>query len=309
MLVLLSAYLLGIQQSYWVLFGAITITKLHAGVSFHRGKQRVYGTIVGVAISVLLAAWLLHEPWGLGLIIPLCIFGAVYYFIEYAVCIVFITILFVLTIAISTHEPIYDGLARIFDTFLGVSLAVIVISYLWPSHATKAVERDFQSYFSQVQALFLSFTQAFLGTGVSLEEKNKKMKSLEEIYLRIKENIAFVEYECDKKINFQEKTKNIFLKLSCLYSALNTLGSLATANVTIVSGGELHQHLVIFIDKIQNNSSVILLNEIQKMVDYLQHTAIKLEQEQQWIIGAFIQTVCDVTDEIKCVRQASHHFY
>ena len=45
------------------------------------------------------------------------------------------------------------------------------------------------------------------------------------------------------------------------------------------------------------------------MVDYLQHTAIKLEQEQQWIIGAFIQTVCDVTDEIKCVRQASHHFY
>lgn len=309
LLALLSAYLLNIQESYWVLFGAIAVTKLHAGISFYRGKQRVYGTIIGVGVSVLLTALLMHWPWGLVIIIPFCIFGASYYFSKYTVCIVFITVIFVSIIALSTHNPIHYGVARIFDTLLGVSLAVMVTSYFWPNYATKAVEMDFQRYFLQVEKLFSSFTQAFIGNNFSLEEKSKGMQALDEIYEKLKENSGFVEYEFDESSHFQEQASSVFCQMRHLYSLINLLGNLAIENALFTPNKVLYQLLVTFIDKAQKNSSVELSNEIQQLFDYLQHTAGTIEQEQRGIIGAFVQAVSDVTNEMWSARQVSQDFF
>lgn len=132
LLALFTAYILDIQQGYWVLFGAIAVTKLHVEASLRRVKERMYGTLLGVAISLLLALCLLHWPLGIAIIIPLCVFGAVYYFPYYAIAVIFITILFVLTFGVISQQPITYGLARIVDTSIGVALALMISFFLWP---------------------------------------------------------------------------------------------------------------------------------------------------------------------------------
>ncbi|MES2203600.1 MAG: FUSC family protein, partial [Pseudomonadota bacterium] len=201
LLALVSAYFLDIQQSYWVLFGAMTVTKLHVGASFHRGKQRIYGTLLGVIISVLLALYLLHWPLGIALIMPICIFGAVYYFPYYSVCVVFITILFVLTFGVASHHPIHYGVARILDTALGVAIAVIISLYVWPNRMSQVLEREFQTYISQVTQLFTKFTHAFLSETLLLEEKNTDLKMLENTLSKLKEEMTLIEHEPGKKAN------------------------------------------------------------------------------------------------------------
>ena len=303
LLALVSAYFLDIQQSYWVLFGAMTVTKLHVGASFHRGKQRIYGTLLGVIISVLLALCLLHWPLGVALLIPICIFGAVYYFPYYSVCVIFITVLFVLTFGVISHHPIHYGIARILDTALGVAIAVIISLYVWPNRMSHVLEREFQAYLSQVEQSFSLFSNAFINQALSVEEKNNVLKTLEDTLLKLKEGLALIEHEPGKKASIYKKTGSSLLRFEHLYSLIHTLGSLATENVTIVPDEELHRLLVIFIDKAQNNSSLLLSDESQKIFNYLQHTTVKVEQEQQRIIGAFVQTVRDIVDEMKSARQ------
>lgn len=138
LLVLVVAHILHIRNNYWVLFGAITVTKLKTDASLQRSKQRIYGTLIGVGISLLMALCLLHWPLGITIIIPLCIFGAVYYLPHYAIAMIFITVLFVLTFGVAAHNPVYYGIARIMDTALGVALA-LTISYLWPYKETKKI--------------------------------------------------------------------------------------------------------------------------------------------------------------------------
>ncbi|MES2203599.1 MAG: hypothetical protein V4496_00100, partial [Pseudomonadota bacterium] len=108
-----------------------------------------------------------------------------------------------------------------------------------------------------------------------------------------------------------KQADNTALKFNCLYSAINTLGSIATENVMITPGGELYQLLLAFINKAQQNFSMVATDEMHRIFDYLQNTPIKAEQELRWIIGAFIQTVCDVVDEIKHVEliTTSHVFH
>jgi uncharacterized membrane protein YccC len=137
LLSLIVAQLLHIQYAYWILFGAVTVIKLQTDVSLRRGTERIYGTLLGVGISLLLALCLLHWPLGIAIIIPLCIFGAVYYLPYYSLGMMFITILFVLTFGITTHDPIHYGMARIMDTSIGVVLALAVSYMLWPYKAAK----------------------------------------------------------------------------------------------------------------------------------------------------------------------------
>ncbi len=132
LLALIVSSLFHISHSYWVLFGSTTVLKLQVEASLRRGGERIYGTLVGVGISLLLALCLLHWPLGIIIVIPICIFGAVYYFFYYVIAMIFVTILFVLTFGVISQQPIEYGLARIADTALGVILALLVSASLWP---------------------------------------------------------------------------------------------------------------------------------------------------------------------------------
>jgi len=222
---------------------------------------------------------------------------------------IFVTIIFVLAIEVSSHHPIHYGLVRIFDTLLGVSFAIMVTSYFWPSYASKAVERNFQEYFAEVDGLFLIFTQAFIGEKLSLEDKKRNLKNLDAIYVRLKENIAFLEYEFDEQVNFQEQANYLLLKLSHLYSFLYTLACLATEDISLIPTGELCQLLDVFIHKANKSTPLELSEECHKIFIYLQNTSIKTEQEQKRVVGAFVQSIYSIMNALQSARYASQAFF
>jgi len=240
---------------------------------------------------------------------------------------IFITILFVLTFGVISHHPVHYGLARIFDTTLGVALAVTVSLCLWPNRITKVLEREFQGYFSQVVLLFSSFSHAFVYEKITLEEKNKELKVLDEASLKLKEGVVLLGHEPGKKPNFYRQEGNILLLFDRLYSVVNTLGSLATENIIIPEEGELHQLLFVLIEKAKkmmcesqllrnsqrmDEKEVLIMafsDETHKIVQYLQHTTIKTEQELRWTIDAFVQAVCDIVYEMQRAHQASQNSY
>lgn len=311
LLALIIAYLLHIQQSYWVLFGAVTVTKLHMGASFQRGKQRIYGTLLGVAISLLLALFLLHWPLSVAIIIPLCVFGAVYYFSYYSIAMIFITVLFVLVFGIISHHPIYYGIARIFDTALGVTIAILVTLYIWPNRMSLVLEREFQAYFSYVIILFEKFSQAFINGALTIEEKNSDLKLLITIMLKSKDGFALIEHEPGKKPDFYKQDDSLLLRFDRLYSAMNILGSLAVEKCDFTSEANLVHLLADFTQKAQvqlsltTDSSMMIENEIKNILAHL--NKLSLVPEQLSMIAAFIQAVCDVVAEIQCARRVSQN--
>lgn len=152
MLALSISHVLHLHQYYWVLFGAITVLKFNIGASFQRGKERLWGTFLGVLVSLLLANIFLHWTFGVYFLIPVCIFFAVYYLHDYFVSMFFMTLIFVLTIGVMSARPVDFAVARIGDTLIGVAMAGVVSLLIWPKSAGETLQTEVARFIDAVEA-------------------------------------------------------------------------------------------------------------------------------------------------------------
>jgi uncharacterized membrane protein YccC len=128
----------GLKRGYWVTITAVIILQPYAGATSLRALQRVLGTIVGGALTAILAA-VFHDS---GAILALVfVFSAVSVALlplNYAAFSVFLTPTFVLLAEASAGDWHLAGL-RIVNTVLGGVLALAGTRLLWPSPEAERV--------------------------------------------------------------------------------------------------------------------------------------------------------------------------
>jgi uncharacterized membrane protein YccC len=123
---------LGLERGYWVTITAVIILQPYAGATSLRAMQRVLGTIVGGALTAVLAA-LFHDSAAiLGLVFVFSAVSVALLPLNYAAFSVFLTPTFVLLAEANAGDWHLAGL-RIVNTLLGGALALAGTWLLWPS--------------------------------------------------------------------------------------------------------------------------------------------------------------------------------
>jgi len=151
---------LGLKRGYWVTITAVIILQPYSGATSQRALQRVLGTVVGGALTAMLAA-LFHDPVAiLALAFLMSGLSVALLPLNYAVFSIFLTPTFVLLAEASAGDWHLAGV-RILNTVLGGGLALLGSRLLWPSPEAErfpsylaAMVRAMRAYFDQVVARF-----------------------------------------------------------------------------------------------------------------------------------------------------------
>lgn len=224
---LIVAQWLHIEQNYWVLFGAITVTKVNIGASFRRGKERVLGTFMGVIVSIIFATFLLHWPIGALFLIPFFIFAAIYYIPYYAISIFFVTMIFILYFGIGAQHPFLYAINRFVDTIIGVAIAMAVSMWVWPEHTSCELRQEINLYLEKLQILGKRYTHAFIHDGMDIQCQRMYVKELDIIFTKVQSSLELISHEPGaKRLNSQTRLA-LSLTLDRLSGLIGSLGYLA----------------------------------------------------------------------------------
>jgi Fusaric acid resistance protein-like len=121
---------LGVHRVYWVLMTAVAILQNghHFRLTARRGIHRVGGTLVGVALFAVIAAWSPKGLWLAALLAVLTFVAELVILRNYGLGLVLITPL-ALTIAAQGHSEPHSSIAgdRVVDTLLGGGVALLVL--------------------------------------------------------------------------------------------------------------------------------------------------------------------------------------
>lgn len=145
---------LGGVRSYWIPLCVVIVLKPDFGSVFVRAVQRSIGTILGVAIGVVVLTFVPKGPWllacmaALGLIVPAAGLRG------YAMQCTFLTPLVLILIDMTAPGTADFGPQRLVDTLIG-SAIVLVFGYLiWPRDPAPQILRSFSGALDAAGAFF-----------------------------------------------------------------------------------------------------------------------------------------------------------
>lgn len=122
---------LGLGHPYWSILTATLVLHQWADrlTTTLRALRRAVGTVLGLGV-VLLVAWIDPAPWPMVGVILACIYGMCLLLpVNYALAIVFVTPMALLSIEATGHGGTMAALLhdRLFETLLGVGIAIVVV--------------------------------------------------------------------------------------------------------------------------------------------------------------------------------------
>ena len=300
---LFIAYIFGIKQYYWVLFGAITVLKLNIGASFRRGKERLLGTFSGVIASMLLVNIFVDWPLGVYLLLPLFFFLAIYYFHDYFIAMFFITLAFVLALGIQTQHPLNFGLMRILDTLLGVAIAFFVSLFLWPESVKNMLSLELAEFLEKTKQLSIEFGSAFLQKPIDVRHKREAVIALDNLFLNVQEDFDLLAHEPGRRKYAAEKKEKLMLVLDRLRGIISLLGYLAVSSQCKSSLPKNTAQKLSLITQETNNVLSQLISQLQVPAN---SSAEQLENKSSSEQNALLidREITDVTLEIKSLVKA-----
>jgi uncharacterized membrane protein YccC len=121
-----------LKRGYWMTITAVIILQPYVGLTTQRAVQRVLGTIVGAALTAVLASVFHDTPAIYGLVFVLSAVSVALLPLNYAAFSVFLTPTFVLLAEATAGDWHLTGL-RALNTVLGGALALAGNRLLWPS--------------------------------------------------------------------------------------------------------------------------------------------------------------------------------
>ncbi|TCL61523.1 uncharacterized membrane protein YgaE (UPF0421/DUF939 family) [Hydrogenispora ethanolica] len=137
---ILISRLLRLEYPFYAAIAAIISMESSITASLHAGKNRMLGTCVGAAIGMLCA---LIQPGnallcGIGIVIVIYICHSLRWNKAVAIAgIVFLAIM----LNLEGRSPVFYSLNRLLDTFIGVTVAILVNHFFMPpNHWTKTIQ-------------------------------------------------------------------------------------------------------------------------------------------------------------------------
>ncbi len=126
---------LGLSDAHglWIPVTAIVVIQPTVAASVERARERVGGTLVGVAIALGLLALIGGEDALIVVLFPFLLFATVYVGrINYGAAVVFITLSVVLLFNFLSPAGASTGLDRLTGTAIGIAIGAVATFALWP---------------------------------------------------------------------------------------------------------------------------------------------------------------------------------
>ncbi|MGE4505700.1 MAG: aromatic acid exporter family protein [Desulfovibrionaceae bacterium] len=157
--------LVGLEYGYWAVISAIIVMQSNVGGSVKAALQRVQGTCLGAAMGILFL--LFGEPTlltvGIAVFLTLALAavttGALATFRMAGV-----TAGIVLLAWGGRGSPVWFGLERVTEILIGVSVAVGVSMFLWPSRAASRLREELAAELEGIASWVELCTDIFLGS-------------------------------------------------------------------------------------------------------------------------------------------------
>ncbi|GAA0189048.1 YccS family putative transporter [Fulvivirga kasyanovii] len=205
------------QNSYWILLTIIVIMRPGYSLTKQRSKQRIYGTLIGagIAVVIVLITQNLYVYGVLAGIAFLMAFALVQR--NYKSSATFITLSIVFIYAIIQPNVLNVIQFRVIDTLTGAALAIIANTFLWPSWESLSINefiveaiqsnmlylREVDNYYHHKNntdpSYKLSRKNAFLAIGNlnaafqrMAQEPKSKQKNLSQMYEVVTLNHTFL---------------------------------------------------------------------------------------------------------------------
>lgn len=136
-LVAVSSYtlsnLFNSEESYWLIWIALTLTLLTSGLTFWRRLKRILATGIGIIASVLVATGLAHYPFILIFYLAALAGGSAYLALKYSPHFFSFLLMMLFGIIASYIEPTHaDMRMRLLYLLIGLSVASIYQLLFWP---------------------------------------------------------------------------------------------------------------------------------------------------------------------------------
>lgn len=154
-LCVLISRILKLEYSFYAAIAAIISMENTVTTSFHTGKNRMLGTLVGAGIGFLCAAILPGNAiiCGIGIIIVIYICNLLKWSKSVSIaCVVFMAIM----VNLNGKNPFFYSLNRILDTFIGITVAVFVNYFVCPPNYIKDIKRNCVSIIERIDKLIES---------------------------------------------------------------------------------------------------------------------------------------------------------
>ncbi len=218
---ILGGYTLGsllpVQNPYWIMLTIIVIMRPGYGLTKSRSIQRVYGTLIGGGIALIIVL-LTQNPYLYGTLAAVSlIFAFSLVQKNYGGSAIFITLNVIFLFALIRPDALNVIQFRVLDTVLGAGLSFLASLFLWPSWEFMNIQRviahsiqanrhylqEVSTYYQEKGELPLTYKlarkEAFLAIGdlsaafqrMSREPKSKR-QNFSEIYQMVVLNHTFL---------------------------------------------------------------------------------------------------------------------
>lgn len=161
-----------LRSPFFVAIAAIIAMQSSVADSFKTGKNRMLGTILGALVGLIFALWQPNNSLlcGLGIVIVIYFCNLLHWQQSIPIaCIVFITIM----VNLEDSSPWLYSWNRIVDTFIGITIAVLV-NYFIPYY--NHLEKIYQSFNRLAEQTTSLIKEKFcLGKTIDLAELNRSI--------------------------------------------------------------------------------------------------------------------------------------
>ncbi|SIS38522.1 FUSC family protein [Salimicrobium flavidum] len=157
-------------QPYWVILTTfiVQIGTDTVGRTYLKGLERSIGTVIGAVLGFGLATAVSGYAVVELILVFFVIFCAFYMLtVSYTVMSVFITMLIAFMYDLILGGITYELLAaRVIDTVAGALIALIVVSYIYPTRTMSKVTDTFEEYLEELETYVIDYLKGFRDKGV-----------------------------------------------------------------------------------------------------------------------------------------------
>lgn len=166
----------GLDSPFYAAIAAVISMQTSVTGSYTAGKNRMLGTMTGATVGLCISSIEQNNPLlcGLGIIIVIYILNSLKWKKSVTIgCIVFIGIMVNLTV----KTPLYYSVHRVLDTFIGITVAVIINVTIRPPRHEVKVKSNLNSILNDLYKSLAS--KIYNHNNINIKKLKKQINSLE----------------------------------------------------------------------------------------------------------------------------------
>jgi uncharacterized membrane protein YccC len=274
-------HLLSLQNPYWILITILVIMRPSYGLTKKRMQHRVFGTLIGAVIALVLV-YLIQNTFVFGVLAAVSLVLALSLVqLNYRTFAIFLTLHIVFLHAVY-HPDVLDAIQyRIADTLLGAGLAILSNLFLFPSWEFMTIEdsvsKTLQSnagYLRQIAAIYTTKSNDFSDYKLSRKSAFLDIGDLNAAFQRMTQ-------EPKSKQKYFSEIYDLVVLSNTFLSSLASLGTFIQTHETTAISSSVETFVVNILENIENAVLVVQGKHIQEsnMTVHVDVAASELEKK------------------------------